>query len=214
MNVRRRFLHAASVLLAAAPFGLLRAQRKPECAAPGCAADCGPTAAATEGPFYVRNVAAVVNINLRGARGRPMRVGGVVLGGSDGNTPLAGVKVEIWHCDGEGRYHPDGNGDVARYRPEEINLRGSGLTDAQGRFVFDSIVPASYGSRRRHIHWRFEAPGHRALTTQSYWLDEKGSARERADFVDRDAEACRWLAFARDARGVEEGFFTVRLVKA
>lgn len=214
MTARRRFLHAASALLAASPIGLLWAQRKPDCTTGSCAADCGPTGAATEGPFYVRNVAPAVDINTRGARGKPMRVSGVVLGGADGNTPLAGVKVEIWHCDAEGDYHPNGNGDVSRYKPSEINLRGSGVTDAQGRFAFNSIVPASYDSRRRHIHWRFEAAGHRALTTQSYWLNEKGGVRDLADFVDRDAEACRWLEFKTNARGVEEGFFTVKLAKA
>lgn len=213
-EVRRRFLHAATAMFAAAPVGLLWAQRKPACTATNCATDCGPTGAATEGPFYVRNVAVATDINTRAARGKPMRVSGVVLGGADGSTPLAGVKVEIWHCDAGGDYHPNGNGDVSRYRPADINLRGIGTTDAQGRFAFDSIVPANYGSRRRHIHWRFEATGHKAVTTQSYWLNEKGSARDLGDFTDRNAEACRWLEFTTNARGVEEGFFEVKLARA
>lgn len=213
MPTRRHFLHAAGAVLAISPFYPLRAQAQ-ACVPPACSADCGPTGAATAGPFYVRNVAATQNINTRGARGKPMRVSGVVLGGADGKTPLAGTKVEIWHCDAAGAYHPNDDGDVTGYRPEEINLRGSGLTDAQGRFAFDSIVPASYGGRRRHIHWRFEAPGHRAVITQSYWLNERGGPRDRADFVDRDAEACRWLNFTTNARGVEEGFFEVRLALA
>lgn len=214
MPNRRHFLHAAGALLAGSPIGLLWAQHKGGCGGAGCTSTCGPTGAATEGPFFVRNVRAVTNINTRGAAGKPMRVNGVVLGGADGKTPLAGVKVEIWHCDAKGAYHPNDNGDVSRYRPEEINLRGSGLTDAQGRFAFDSIVPANYGNRRRHIHWRFEAAGHRAISTQSYWLSEKGGPRDQSDFVDREAEACRWLDFKTNARGVEEGFFEVRLALA
>lgn len=167
-----------------------------------------------EGPFFVRNVAPAVDINMRRARGKPMRVSGVVHGGVDGMTPLAGVKVEIWHCDSDGNYHPNGNGDVGRYHPAEINLRGSTKTDAQGRFAFDSIVPGHYGARRRHIHWRFEASGHLAVTTQTYWLKDKGSLRAGADFVDRNPESCRWLAFADGPRGVEEALFTVQLIKA
>lgn len=211
MTTRRRFIRTAGALLTTAPVGLLWAQSKSDCGASTCTADCGPTRAAVEGPYYVRNVASATDINTRGAPGKPMRVSGVVLGGADGKTPLVDVRVEIWHCDSEGEYHPNGNGDVSRYKPAEINLRGVAKTDAQGRFAFDSIVPGIYGPRRRHIHWRFEAAGHRAVTTQSYWLNEKGSARERNDFTDRDPEDCRWLEFTTNSRGVDMGFFSVQL---
>ncbi len=214
MITRHRLIRSAGALLAAAPVGLLRAQGHADCAPADCSAKCGPTGAAVEGPFFVRNVAPAVDINGQRAPGKPMRVSGVVQGGADGRTLLAGAKVEIWHCDSDGNYHPNGNGDVSRYRPAEINLRGSTVTDAQGRFAFDSIVPGIYGGRRRHIHWRFEASGHQAVTTQTYWLKDKGSLGAAADFVDRMAESCRWLAFATGPRGVEHAVFAVQLTKA
>ena len=39
------------------------------------------------------------------------------------------------------------------------------------------------------------------------------SARDLGDFTDRHAQACRWLAFRTNARGVAEGFFEVRLAQ-
>ncbi|MFN7155825.1 MAG: hypothetical protein ACK4OE_19290 [Acidovorax sp.] len=211
MIERRRFIRTAGTVLTTAPVGALWAQRQPDCADSPCTAGCGPTRAATEGPYYVRNVGAATDINKRGASGKPMRITGVVLGGANGKTPLANVRVEIWHCDTEGHHHPNGNGDVSRYKPAQVNLRGLSTTDAKGQFAFDSIVPGIYGTRRRHLHWRFEAAGHQAVTTQTYWQSEKGGLRDRTDFADRDVEACRWLAFTTNPRGVEEAVFTVAL---
>jgi protocatechuate 3,4-dioxygenase beta subunit len=210
--VRRRLLREAGALGVLAALPPAWAQSGPACSpAPQCRRDCGPTAAATEGPFYVSNVPAGVDINAGQARGQPMRIAGTVYG-EDGVTPLARARVEIWHCDATGDYHPNGNGDIARWRRGDINLRGVATTDDAGRFAFTSIVPGHYGNRRRHVHWKVVAPGHRPLTTQSYWLDERGTARDRGDFADRRVEACRWVAF-RDEQGTAVGTFDVVLAK-
>jgi len=181
-------------------------------ALPRAWAHCGPTASATEGPFYVANAPHGVDINPGRAAGQPMRIAGTVTS-EDGATPVAHARVEIWHADSDGQYHPNGSGDIARYRRGDVNLRGVTTTDEAGRFVFTSIVPGHYGERRRHVHWKVSAPGHRALTTQSYWLDEKGTARERGDSTDRRVEACRWIDF-HDEQGVAVGMFDIVLKKA
>ena len=181
-------------------------------AGPRAWAPCGPPASATEGPFYVSNAPQGVDINPARAPGQPMRIAGTVFS-EDGVTPLGKARVEIWHADGDGRYHPDGSGDIARYRRGDINLRGITMTDDGGRFAFTSIVPGHYGDRRRHIHWKIFAPGQRELTTQSYWLDERGTERDRRDGTDRGAEACRWVEF-RDEQGTAVGVFDIVLRNA
>jgi protocatechuate 3,4-dioxygenase beta subunit len=138
-----------------------------------------------------------------------MRIGGTVYS-EDGVTPLRRARVEIWHADAEGNYHPNGSGDVSRYRRSEINLRGWTTTDDAGRYAFNSIVPAQYPGRRRHIHWKIAAPGHQALTTQSYWIEERGTEVDRRDMADRRVEACRWVTF-QEQQGTMVGVFDIVL---
>lgn len=199
---RRDFLGTASLTLTATALAK---------AFPAAAASCGVTTQTTAGPFYVSNAPRVMKINRLNAPGMPMRIGGRVLGGPDGRRPLAGTTVEIWHCDDLGRYHPPEHGDMSAYPPEAINLRSLMQTDRSGGFAFLSIVPGHYGARRRHIHWKFTARDHRPLTTQSYWANEKGSARERFDPVDPHTEACRWVLFEPGPDGIITGRFDVVL---
>lgn len=172
---------------------------------------CGATARTTAGPFYVHNAPTLENINRHGLPGAPMRISGTVFGGRDGREPLAGAIVELWHCDVGGQYHPNGSGDVSDYPTAAVNLRGIGVTDEAGQYRFDSIVPGHYGNRRRHIHWHVVAPGHRPLTTQSYWRDEKGTLRELRDGVDRNTDDCRWVDFDSASDGVASGHFDLVL---
>jgi len=210
---RRRILREAGALGVLASVGPAWPQSSAGCSpAPQCRKDCGPTGSSTEGPFYVGNVPDGVDINPGKAAGRPMRISGTVYT-EDGVTPVRGARVEVWHADTEGEYHPNGNGDISRYRRGDVNLRGVTRTDEAGHFLFTSIVPGHYGDRRRHLHWKVSAPGHRALTTQSYWLDERGTARDKGDGTDRRAEACRWVEFA-DRQGVAVGAFDVVLKTA
>lgn len=207
---RRRLLTEAGALSVLASMPPAWAQSPSACSpAPQCRKDCGPTAAATEGPFYVGNTPEGVDVNPGKASGRPMRISGTVYG-EDGVTPVRGAKVEIWHADTQGVYHPEGRGDISRYRRGEVNLRGVTITDDAGRYAFSSIVPGHYGNRRRHIHWKVAAPGHQALTTQSYWLDERGTPRDRGDGADPRVEACRWVHFA-DTGGTAVGVFDIVL---
>ncbi len=211
MSDRRQVLTAiGSGLLLGGVGNVARAQSPRATPSNAAFASCGPTGSATAGPFYVRNAPLTTDINLQNAPGTPMRVSALVLGGLDQQTPLAGAAVELWHADSEGQYHPDDDGDISQYRRDEINLRGQSVCGTDGRTSFRSIVPAHYGNRRRHLHWRITAPGHRPLVTQTYWRDEKGSQYERTDPVDRDPEACRWVEFRdEDCTAVGEVVFVL-----
>lgn len=207
---RRRLLSEAGALSVLASVPPAWAQSPSACSpAPQCRKDCGPTASATEGPFYVSNAPTSVDINPGKAPGQPMRISGTVYS-EDGVTPVRGAKLEIWHADAQGAYHPAARGDISRYRRGEINLRGVTTTGDAGRYAFMSIVPGHYGNRRRHIHWKVAAPGHQALTTQSYWLEEHGTPRDRGDAADPRVEACRWVSFT-DRHGTAVGVFDIVL---
>jgi protocatechuate 3,4-dioxygenase beta subunit len=77
--------------------------------------------------------------------------------------PIPGVLVDLWHADEKGDYDNKG-----------FRLRGHVFTDAEGRFLFRTIMPGLYPGRTRHYHLKIQAPGQRSvLTTQFYFPGEK-----------------------------------------
>ena len=95
--------------------------------------------------------------------------------------PLAGMRIEIWQCDVNGRYrHPRENGK----RPIDPGFQGFGhaISDAQGRYRFLTIRPVSYPGRAPHIHVAVYPPGERPFVTQLYVADEE---RNDSDFLYR-----------------------------
>lgn len=81
---------------------------------------------------------------------------------------LAGSLIEIWHADEKGDYDSVG-----------FRLRGHQFTDTQGRWWFNTIVPALYPGRTRHFHFKVQRPGGRVLTTQLYFPGESRNAGDR-----------------------------------
>ncbi|MGH9110593.1 MAG: hypothetical protein ACRDY3_14255 [Acidimicrobiales bacterium] len=81
----------------------------------------------------------------------------------DDGAPLAGVAVEVWHCDALGRYSgfppPDPSVVVtaataprAEYLPGETFLRGRQVSDVAGMVEFDTMYPGWYPGRTVHVH--------------------------------------------------------------
>ncbi len=139
------------------------------------------TPAQTAGPFYPEQPPLDDDNDLTQVRGRAQRALGTVsdVGGRilDVNgRPLAGVRVEIWQCDANGRYHhPRDRGGA----PDE-NFQGFGRTrtDGAGRYRFRTIRPVPYPGRTPHIHFAVWARGARPFTTQLYVAGEPRNAQD------------------------------------
>lgn len=67
---------------------------------------------------------------------------------SNGNAPLAGAAVYIWHCDAQGLYSM-----YSQQIIDETYLRGIQVADANGQVAFTTIVPGCYRGRWTHIHF-------------------------------------------------------------
>jgi protocatechuate 3,4-dioxygenase beta subunit len=87
--------------------------------------------------------------------------------------PLAGVQVDVWHCDHLGTYS-----DVEDPSFTTVGrkfLRGYQLTDEQGRAHFTTIYPGWYRGRTVHIHFKLRSPATRGpgfeFTSQLYFDD-------------------------------------------
>jgi len=160
--------------------------------------DCKITGKDILGPYFIADTSNVVNLNTRNLPGIPMRMIGKVYSGEGTNKPIKGAKIEIWHADSKGVYHPEGSGDVDDYLPSEITLRGFVLTEEDGSFAFQSIRPGLYGRRARHLHYKITCPNHKELVTQSYFQDD---ARLTQDVFSRKAGDCRIINYTNDGNG-------------
>ena len=121
-----------------------------------------PTPRQTEGPYFTPNSPERTNLLEDGMPGERIALAGFVL--DRRCQPVAGALLDLWHCDAAGQYDNDG------YR-----LRGHQFSDAEGRFVFETIVPGKYPGRTRHYHVKVQAPGRNILTTQLYFPGEPGN---------------------------------------
>jgi protocatechuate 3,4-dioxygenase beta subunit len=102
---------------------------------------------------------------LEGKEKSRLLVSGTVL--SAQCKPVPNALLDFWHSDEQGAY------DNRGYR-----YRGHQFADAQGRFRLETIVPAEYPGRTRHIHVKVQAPGKRILTTQLYFPGDPGNQRD------------------------------------
>ncbi len=170
---RRRLLLGAAGLLAAGPLK----------AAQGLLQTTPPQ---TAGPFYPLELPLDDDNDLTVIRGQSGRPEGQITDLSGrlldlNGRPLPGLRIEIWQCDANGRYHhPYDDGDRA---PDE-NFQGHGrtLSSQQGEYRFRTIRPVPYPGRTPHIHLAVFPPGHRPFVTQLY---VKGDPRNNRDFVYR-----------------------------
>ena len=132
----------------------------------GLAQTCGiVTPRQTEGPFYTPNTPKRSSLVEPGSKAPRLVVLGTVL--SADCKPVPNALLDFWHSDERGEYDNRG-----------FRYRGHQFADAQGRYRLETIVPAEYPGRTRHIHVKVQAPGGRILTTQLYFAGDPGNRRD------------------------------------
>ena len=132
----------------------------------GLAQTCGlVTPRQTEGPFFKTSSPQRISLLEKNSKGERLIVSGLVL--SPQCRPVSNALLDFWHADEEGEYDNRG-----------FRYRGHQFTDAQGRYRLETIVPALYPGRARHIHVKAQAPGRRVLTTQLYFPNDEENRRD------------------------------------
>lgn len=166
---RREFLFGLLATVVLAQWGRLtapaRAQSGSKPPTPECPDADDVTPRQTAGPFYTPDSPKRTSLLEPGMKGTPVALIGYVL--TTDCKPVANALVDFWHADDDGEY------DNVGYR-----LRGHQFTDEHGRYRLETIVPGIYPGRTRHYHVRVQAPDRGILTTQLYFPDEPGNARD------------------------------------
>jgi protocatechuate 3,4-dioxygenase beta subunit len=165
---RRRFLAGLATALGAAragawawqdgglgQFTVAGATCKPETATPAVPADA----------TFKRGSPLRTSLRDAAVIGTPLVLTGSVSGLSCGR--IKGADVDFWQADARGVY------DTAGYR-----LRGHQLTDAQGLFHLDTIVPGPAPGRARHIGVHVQVTGKASFWTELFFADDPQNARD------------------------------------
>jgi protocatechuate 3,4-dioxygenase beta subunit len=143
-------------------------------------ADCsaGITPAQTEGPYFKAGSPERSSLVTGGTAGTKITLTGWVV--TSGCTPVPGAVLDFWQADESGRYDNSG-----------YTMRGHIVTDSQGRYVIETVIPGVYPGRTRHIHVKVQVPGKPLLTTQLYFPED--AVRNKADSIYNGRLLVRWL---------------------
>jgi protocatechuate 3,4-dioxygenase beta subunit len=126
---------------------------------PACDDGDEPTRSQTEGPYYTPDTPLRRNLLEDGLPGERLAITGLVV--DTRCRPIPRALLDFWQADANGDYDTEG------YR-----LRGHQFTDRRGRYRLETVVPALYTGRTRHIHVKAQRPGGDVLTTQLYFPGE------------------------------------------
>jgi protocatechuate 3,4-dioxygenase beta subunit len=109
----------------------------------------------TEGPYYKAGAPQRTTLLSTGVSGTPLVLTGYVV--SRSCQPIANAKLDFWQADGNGNYDNSG-----------YTLRGWQLTDANGAYRLETVIPGLYPGRTEHIHVKVTVNG-KTYTSQLFF---------------------------------------------
>jgi len=124
-------------------------------AALACTAPAAALVELTEGPYYKANPPQNATLRTAGVAGTPLTLTGYVV--SKSCQPIANAKLDFWQADGNGNYDNSG-----------YTLRGWQLTDANGAYRLETVIPGLYPGRTEHIHFKVTVNG-QTYTSQLFF---------------------------------------------
>src|SRR5438128_5304568 len=100
-------------------------------AALACTSPAQPIVELTEGPYYKAGAPQNAALRTAGVAGTPLVLTGYVV--SKSCQPIANARLDFWQADGNGNYDNSG-----------YTLRGWQLTDANGAYRLETVIPGLY----------------------------------------------------------------------
>lgn len=130
---------------------------------------CTVSPSETKGPFPIKTPSQLVLENIKSDRvGVALLINLVIENKNNNCSPLAGVLVDVWHCDKDGNYSEYGGTSMQQTDYTSVHfLRGRQTTDSKGAVSFLSIFPGWYQGRAPHVHVEvLSSTGSSLLVTQ------------------------------------------------
>lgn len=130
---------------------------------------CTVSPSETKGPFPIKTPSQLVLENIKSDRvGVALLINLVIENKNNNCAPLAGVLVDIWHCDKDGNYSEYGGTSMQQTDYTSVHfLRGRQTTNTKGEVSFISIYPGWYQGRAPHVHVEvLSSTGSSLLVTQ------------------------------------------------
>jgi len=150
---------------------------------------------------------AVATLSPAGEPGTPLIVSGRVWD-ADGKRGVPGVKLYAYHTDNTGVYNKQGT--------NEPRLKGTVVTDAEGRFEWRTIRPMPYPSRGNpaHIHIQASGGGYPEQWVDELWFSDDPylTAKQKSESQAK-GKFNPIVTTTRDANGVLRATFNIRLSK-
>jgi protocatechuate 3,4-dioxygenase, beta subunit len=140
--------------------------------------------------------------------GEPLIVSGTVYP-LDGKRALEGITIYVYHTDNRGYYSNDGKED------SPPRLKGLMKTNAQGRYEFLTIKPASYPNSRNpaHIHFVVSGPGYIEKIFEIVFEKDPFITDEIRNEAIKESGAVSIRPLSRDSQGVLRCVNDIRLEK-
>ncbi len=156
-----------------------------------------------QGPFYTEGAPFISDNKLASDSepGTKLTISGRVFN-LDCTEWVPNAEMEVWHAN-----------EVGLYDNEGYNLRGKLLSNEQGFYIFETVLPGKYQLRPSHIHFKISAPGEETLTTQLYFEGDDDIPLDPAASLNSgefDATA-RIIPLTENADGSLEGTWDIVL---
>jgi protocatechuate 3,4-dioxygenase beta subunit len=130
---------------------------------------CVFTPETTEGPYYFDPQLERADIT----EGRPGLPTTVRLQVVDAQCkPMAGARVDIWHCDASGIYSGYARQTGGADATGETFMRGTQFANADGIVEFETTYPGWYRGRTTHIHFKVFLDRQTLLTGQLFFPED------------------------------------------
>ena len=135
--------------------------------------ECTPTTSDIEGPYYIPNSPNISILTPPEITSNFLFITGTVYA-NDCKTPIPNAIVDVWHAN-QGTYNTKTN-TYLNSDYENDFYRAKILTDANGNYAFQTILPGKYLNgnyyQPSHIHYKASYLNKNELTTQLYFEND------------------------------------------